>query len=195
MHNCYEKKVIAAKNPKEKLSLKDIVKEYKEKYRQLRTDELIYFKKLTSEESIKIASSGKCENKKKHPHQKRLKSSALENGSNVLCSNSKELTIYKDFDKLQSTVKRLIDGNKTKNPDTTGLGPLYIYDTSLRIASKLDIAPNFVYLHAGALEGAGKLLRIRVKTEKLEINKFPEEFKELEAHEIENLLCLYKDNF
>lgn len=173
--------------------LEDIVEEYKDKCRPLRTKELEYFKG----KSIKIASSGKYKDEKKHSHQKRLKESALENGSKILYANREQLKKCKDFDELHRTVKQLIDGNKDKDEDenTTGLGPLYIYDTSLRIASKLSIGPESVYLHAGALEGAKKLMGIIGDQEKLEINKFPKELQVLKAHEIENLLCLYKDNF
>jgi hypothetical protein len=72
-----------------------------------------------------------------------------------------------------------------------GVGPLYLYDTSLRLGAKLNIFPTDVYLQAGAAKGARKLLpNVRGRT--LSPTQFPAPFSTLPAHELENLLCWYR---
>ncbi|MEK7411500.1 MAG: hypothetical protein AAB327_09000, partial [Actinomycetota bacterium] len=41
------------------------------------------------------------------------------------------------------------------------LGPLYVYDTALRIGAKKGQMPKVVYLHAGTREGAKKLVDVK----------------------------------
>jgi hypothetical protein len=67
-----------------------------------------------------------------------------------------------------------------------------IYDTAHRIGSKLRLSPECVYLHAGTAEGA-RFLGIDTKEEFIPKVSLPIELQKLEPHEIEDLLCIYKE--
>ena len=81
-----------------------------------------------------------------------------------------------------------------------GFGELSIYDTSIRIASKLGIEPDKVYLHAGArkgveiLEEKGYLELGSSKKKYIEIKNMPKPMQALKAAESEHLLCSMKDS-
>lgn len=71
-----------------------------------------------------------------------------------------------------------------------GLGPLYTYDTALRLGFFLKLAPERVYLHAGTRKGA-RALGFR-NSDSVEVAALPEELTILPPHEIENFLCIFK---
>lgn len=81
----------------------------------------------------------------------------------------------------------------------SGSDELYVYDTTLRIGAKLGLLPKKVYLHAGTRVGA-KALGFDGNARTLEISVLPKELRQLEPHEIEDALCIFKselsdDNF
>ena len=80
-----------------------------------------------------------------------------------------------------------------------GFGELSIYDTSMRIASHLNIEPDKVYLHAGARKGM-EILEVKgyfeqgsSKMKFIEIRDMPIQMQQLKAAETEHLLCSMKD--
>ena len=81
-----------------------------------------------------------------------------------------------------------------------GFGELSIYDTSMRIASHLNIEPDKVYLHAGArkgmeiLEEKGYVEQGSSKKKHIEIKDMPKQIQQLKAAETEHLLCSMKDS-
>ncbi len=81
-----------------------------------------------------------------------------------------------------------------------GFGELSIYDTSMRIASHLNIEPDKIYLHAGArkgleiLEEKGYIEEGSSKRKYVEIKEMPEQMQQLKAAETEHMLCSMKDS-
>jgi hypothetical protein len=74
------------------------------------------------------------------------------------------------------------------------VGELMVYDTALRIGAFLKLEPVSVYLHAGTKTGA-KALGLTVSGKKnINVTDLPKEFRKLKPHEIEDCLCIYKDN-
>lgn len=79
-----------------------------------------------------------------------------------------------------------------------GFGELSIYDTSMRIASHLNIEPDKVYLHAGArkgmevLEEKGYVDQGSSKKKYIEIKDMPKSMQQLKAAETEHMLCSMK---
>ena len=73
----------------------------------------------------------------------------------------------------------------------SGAGELYVYDTSLRIGAKSNLLPTKVYLHAGTRVGA-RALGLDGQAKTLEVSMLPPEFRQLEPHEIEDVLCIFK---
>lgn len=53
-----------------------------------------------------------------------------------------------------------------------GLGELYVYDTTLRIGSKLNLFPEEVHLHAGTRQGA-RALGLDAHAETLSMTELP----------------------
>jgi len=73
-----------------------------------------------------------------------------------------------------------------------GIGELYIYDTSFRIGAKLNLFPTKVYLHAGTRVGT-RALGLDGSAATLRVSPLPREFRKLEPHEVEDILCIFKD--
>lgn len=65
---------------------------------------------------------------------------------------------------------------------------------ALRIGAKLELEPNYVFLHAGTRVGA-RNLGIRISQKLIPIGVFPKPFRKLKAREIEDALCIYKEYF
>ena len=109
----------------------------------------------------------------------------------------------------ENLIKRMNDILMAKNFDeifnivsdckVKGFGELSIYDTSMRIASYLQIEPDKIYLHAGArkgmeiLEDKGYVKQGVSKKKYVEINEMPIPMQDLKADESEHMLCSMKD--
>lgn len=73
-----------------------------------------------------------------------------------------------------------------------GIGDLFIYDAAVSIGAKLGLEPEKIYLHAGTRRGAGALGLGRGKSV-LDVGELPRAFRALRPREIEDCLCIYKD--
>jgi len=62
----------------------------------------------------------------------------------------------------------------------------------LRIGARLNLFPMKVYLHAGARQGA-RTLGLNARAATLDVSDLPTEFHALRPHEIEDVLCIFKD--
>ncbi len=140
----------------------------------------------TLEETIRIAALGIDANGKRHGHQRRLSKSVLERAAAKLRRAIDEIASSHSFDDLLDTVQR---STKTLK----GFGELARYDTALRIGAHMGIYPTKVYLHAGTRKGA-RALGFRLRSRDLEIAELPMPLQNLPAHEIENFLCIYKED-
>ncbi len=116
---------------------------------------------------------------KRHGHQRRIKRSVLESARRVLASKSniEKLKSCKSFEEIFELVARCCD-------QIPGTGPLYIYDTALRIGAFSKRLPKQVHLQAGALLGA-RALGLDVKNSPLPSSVFPKPLQGLVPHEIE----------
>ena len=123
---------------------------------------------------------------KRHGHQRRIEQAALKKALKTLKFKIGELKACKSFDQIFECVS-------SNCLEIEGLGPLYIYDTSLRISAFSKKLPRRVHLQAGALTGA-RALELDVKNSPLLVSAFPKSMQQLAAHEIEDFLCIYKDD-
>ncbi len=123
---------------------------------------------------------------RRHGHQRRIKRSVLENARRVLASKSdiEKLKSCRSFEEIFELVARSCD-------EIPGTGPLYVYDTALRIGAFSKKLPKQVHLQAGALLGA-RALGLDVKNSPLPLSVFPKPVQRLAPHEIEDFLCIYK---
>jgi hypothetical protein len=136
------------------------------------------------EKAIEVASLAKLPSGKRHPHQRRIPRSALEESRRRLSVVDFKNTCA-DFDALHSLVEQRIG-------DIPGIGRLTVYDTAQRIGAYLNLEPELIYLHAGVVEGA-KALRLDVSKYALTRQEMPTPFRRLKPYEIEDCLCIYKD--
>lgn len=165
-----------------------IVDDYIKKHRQNAEKELRWFniqKTLTN--AISLAAMAKKPSGKRFDHQRRIPEKVIKQAKKILLSNVKIVRRASDFDELYNIICNLV-GN------INGIGELYIYDTSLRIGAQLDFEPDKIYLHAGTMQGARKL-GLNTKQGFIEVTDLPKEFSKLKAREIEDCLCIYKDQF
>jgi hypothetical protein len=125
---------------------------------------------------------------RRHGHQRRIKRSVLENARRVLASKSniQKLKSCRSFEEIFELVARCCD-------QIPGTGPLYVYDTALRVGAFAKKLPKQVHLQAGALLGA-RALGLDVKKSPLPVSDFPKVMQRLAPHEIEDFLCIYKAN-
>lgn len=175
-------------------SIEGLVKCYKKNYRKNLQSQFDFYKSLSSlDEAIEKASQ--CiysKDNKKHPHQYRLRNNST---PSTLDEVKKSLSEMETKTKLESmsTFDELFHFLEDKIGKIDGIGPLMIYDTALRLGAKLGLKPEKVYLHAGTRSGA-KALGLDCKNKIIEIEKFPEPIQQLEPYEIEDFLCIYKDD-
>lgn len=144
-----------------------------------------YSKLKDMNDVITCAVMAKFPNGNKHPHQRRVKLQVMEQVRDKLLEEENKIKECKSFDELIE----IIESCKVK-----GFGELAIYDTALRIGSKINIYPEKIYLHAGTKIGA-KELGLKIDNKVIEVSKLPEELKKLKPYEIEDFLCIYKDKF
>lgn len=127
-------------------------------------------------------------------HFKRIDINALKEAEQILLRKEKDLSDCKNFIELfllLREVTRLVDG----------VGPMFYYDVSLRIAAAVGkhCLPEDVFYQRGAEVGAMKLGILRKPSEEepwLPYSLFTRNippFERLKPYEIEDFLCLYKD--
>lgn len=139
------------------------------------------------EGAITRASLATDERKKRFSHQRRIPKQALQEACDTLLAYKEAIRRARNFeDLLAITTDVLRDVYRT--------GELYRYDTTLRISYYLDRLPTKVYLHAGTRTGARRLGLLGNKA-CVERNDVPVELRDRPAHEIEDIVCIYKDEF
>ncbi len=138
------------------------------------------------QEVIRRAAMAESNDGKRFSHQRRIPRKVLEAAKQQLTQSHKAIRRCNKFEQLFELVKRKIVTIK-------GIGELTLYDTTLRIGAFLELFPSDVYLHAGTRVGA-KALGLNHRAKKLPPSAFPPQLRSLKPHEIEDLLCIYKDS-
>jgi hypothetical protein len=168
-------------------NLSDIVDDYEKNYRRGAHLELDYFRRQPSlEDAVSRGAVARIQGTKL-PHQWRLKDQVLEQSRARLLDNISVLRRAKSFDDLHDVVEAVIGS-------LPGIGPLTVYDTTLRVGAHRGLLPTKIYLHAGTRIGA-KRLGLAWKQRTLETTTLPQALRRLQAHEAEDVLCIYKDQF
>jgi len=168
-------------------SFERIVHDYRTKYQEGENKVLRFYALLPSlKKAIETAALAKLPSGKRHPHQYRLRKSTLEEAKGRLLSAEAALRHSKTFDELFHVVKREIGG-------TWDIGELMIYDTATRLGVHLGLEPEKVYLHSGTRAGASAL-GLGQGQEAIEVAELPEPLQQLQPHEIEDCLCIYKSD-
>jgi hypothetical protein len=161
-----------------------IVRAYRAECRQRAHAELDTFAAEPSlSTAVRRASFAQTPDGRRYHHQRRLPRATLE----AVFSLVRRLPLARcgSFHELHEILREAIG-------PVHGVGRLMIYDTALRIGAKLGLEPDRVYLHAGTLDGA-RNLGLDWRAESVELRELPVELRRLKAHEVEDVLCIYKD--
>jgi len=132
---------------------------------------------------------------RRHWHQRRIRKTALEGLHQALVGSEEDFKATKNFDSLHDLVakRRII-----------GVRRIVIYDTALRLGAYFKSEPRGVYLHAGTKVGAKKLAKSlgdhalwkACRGKVLDVKLLPEPMRTLlRPWQIEDFLCIYKDDF
>lgn len=168
-------------------SFEEIVAHYRmEKRPEALWEREHYAKLATVEEAARRAALALTPDGKRHSHQNpfRVKQETLDDWAAKVFAHLEWLAAAETFEMLHDRLEAL---------KIRGVGPLIIYDTAHRLGVKLGLEPRLVYLHAGTLEGA-VLLGFERKLKTIEPTALPPAFRALRPYEIEDCLCIYKDD-
>jgi len=132
-------------------------------------------------DTVRAAALSKLPGGRRHPHQRRIPGRVLQQAATALANASLAVAT---FDELNEAVRKTIGPLR-------GIGELAVYDMAYRIGAHLGLEPDRVYLHAGTREGARALGLDGAALSKSEL---PKAFHPLSFGEIEDCLCIYKDD-
>lgn len=168
-------------------SLAAIVQDYIRRHRPKTIRELRYFRNLPRLAAA-ITEAGLArycdgERYKRYSHQRRIPRAALEMATRRLHrTNVRSARSFADLiARVETAVRRV-----------HGIGELYVYDTALRLGGHLRLLPREVYLHAGTRRGA-RALGLDHRAESVSPSQLPAALRRLQPHEVEDVLCIYKD--
>ena len=166
------------------MTLSAIISDYIRRYRHRARAEMRFFEiQRSPSEAIHKAALCMLPSGKRHPHQRRIPKALLEQAEARLQAIGRNLAMVTDF----STLHRLVE-NEIGN--IRGIGALTVYDISHRIGAHFGKVPRLVYLHAGTKIGARVF---NVGGDSFDPGQLPKTFSRLTASEIEDCLCIYKD--
>jgi hypothetical protein len=160
--------------------VRDFVDRYRRRHQRARQ---FYARQPTIVHAIDVAALARTEDDKRHSHQRRIPALALGKANAAL--QKANLRRCKTFDELIGAVNSTIR-------EIHMIGPLVVYDTAERIGAYLGLEPESVYLHRGTRKGA-KALGLGYGRDSLRLDELPKALRRLSAAELEDFLCIYKD--
>lgn len=172
-------------------SLGQLVEDYKKKYLELRMCEKEWFSNAENlREAINKAVLSELNNEQTllASHQRRIGRQNLIGAKDSFVAQEKKYYVAENFDEVFEITRNVI------TPVGTRIGPLARYDFSYRISAYLKFDAEYIYLHAGTKEGLYNLGFTRSKKICPNVVKQKyEDFQSLSAEDLENLLCIYKN--
>src|SRR5260370_21958140 len=166
--------------------LDSMLRDYITKYQGDAEKELASFRDAHNFDSC-VRQAGLARTRKgKLPHQYRIPLDTLRRWAEVLLRKRESMCSCRSFEALFETVE---NGGRA----LPGIGELVVYDTALRIGAYLKLEPEEVFLHRGTREGA-KALGFDGGRRSIRPDELPIAFRRLKPHEIEDCLCIYKDD-
>src|SRR6267142_128467 len=166
------------------MTFDEIVSDYIREYRDDACAEMRFFE-IQRSPSVAIRKAALCElsSGKRHPHQRRIPKALLEQSEAQLQAIGGKLANAADF----SALHRLVEG---EIGSIKGVGALTVYDIALRIGAHFGKAPEHVYVHAGTRTGARVF---NITGDSFDPRILPKSFSRLAPSDIEDCLCIYKD--
>jgi hypothetical protein len=166
------------------MTLDEIINDYIREYRDDARAEMRFFETQRSP-SAAIRKAAMCEfpTEKRHPHQWRIPKTLLEQVEARLQRIGRKLARLSSFAELHRAVNDEIGNLK-------GIGALTVYDIAHRIGAYFGKPPEHVYLHAGTRIGARVF---GINGDSFDPKLLPKPFSRLAPSEIEDCLCIYRD--
>lgn len=164
-----------------------LVADYRRNHRSGARAELRFFREMPSLElaihHAAFAIDGRTP-PRRYAHQRRIRMRPMRLAYAAMNASASDMRNAETFDALHELLSQLL-------LPIQGLGRLYVYDTALRLGAHLRRQPRVVYLHAGTRVGATALgFGPGLYLDK---RALPEPLQELDAHELEDFLCIYAD--
>ncbi|MBR4387885.1 MAG: hypothetical protein IKT00_01750 [Prevotella sp.] len=187
--------------PSPKISLKDLINDYKKSlnphcchgtsmYGDL--NEVLAFKMKSTQVFLKRCVCNR------YRHQRRLPNVAVDNAVSKLLSSPNIWSVRPtDFEDLYDNIYNLIGNGKT------GISYCTVYDTAIRLGwtfSPQIVPQKYVYVHRKLVESAKHILKSsyviinKCRIDRSLFDKKEPTFKKLSALEIEDFLCVYHDD-
>jgi hypothetical protein len=167
------------------VTLDEIVSDYIREYRDDARKEMHFFEiQCSPSEAIRKAALCELPSGRRHPHQRRIPRILLEKVEVRLQGINRKLAKAADFAALHRLVENEIG-------DIKGIGALTVYDITHRIGAHFGKPPKLVYLHAGTRMGARVF---NISGDSFDPKILPKAFKRLVPSEVEDCLCIYKNN-
>lgn len=167
------------------MSLVELVAVFNQDHRPIGREEIKLFAGQPSfTEAVDLAAMA-TDGKKRYRHQCPCPKVALNEARKRLNQSIEELTSIGAFDRLHEAIKEILSG-------VWGLGELYYYDTALRIGAWHGVFPEKVYMHRGTRVGA-RALNLPIFQGAVPMNSLPQQLQSLQAYEVEDFLCIYKE--
>jgi len=171
-------------------TLAEICDDYELNHRPRIERERVWYRRLTPDIAIRLAGLARAlgDNGEKRCDHHCLKPQAvLEDACSRLLDCQPAIRATRSFDDLHELINSAVG-------HVRGIGPMYVYDVALRIGYQEDIAPESVYLHRGTRDGAAAF-GMNVKRKTIPRDEFRTPLCSLDAAAIEDVLCIYKDQF
>lgn len=167
-------------------TLEDVVADFKTRFTADRRDTVVDYCAEAEDlnTAMRRAVASRAANGKMHNHQSKMTAATRAAVVSAMSGQLPLLAAQTTFDELHDAVAGVIDS-------IDGVGPLALYDFSLRIGAYLKLAPDSVYLHAGVRKGA-KALGLPYKQHRLLRAELPAALQALPADDVEDLLCTYR---
>ena len=172
--------------------LSELMSEWKKKYRSRLYELLNGYRTSSFPDALKAASRGEYPPNgkkagKRHPHQWRLSGEAVKQWSKQLNKAQARIQAFRG-----QPFECLFDFLDKQARTISGIGPLMVYDTALRIGANIGSLPkDRIYLHAGA-----RIPNVRPSVRHIMKSDLPgylKALRALNAYEIEVILCVYNE--
>ena len=168
------------------MDLRSIADSYRRVFRPRAERELSWFAEQPDlATALDLATRAENTQGKRYSHQRRIPKSAMFHARQILLSAHDLIQESGSFAELYHRIEQLVG-------DIHGIGPLYVYDTSLRVGAYMRLSPERIYLHTGTRIGA-RNLGLPYQKDSLSLSELPAAFRKLEPFEIEDILCIFKD--
>ena len=171
-------------------SLSDLMSQWEEHNRSNLRDLLDGYRTSSFPDALKAASHGEFPPNgkkagKRHPHQRRLAGEALNQWAKTLGRAQAQIQAFRG-----QAFEGLFDFIDERARTISGIGPLMVYDTALRIGANIGCLPkDWIYLHAHATIPSVHDYHI----EKAKLHEALKALEKWEAYEIEDFLCIYHE--